>query len=374
MSKSKKLLIGIAAFLVVCIGLCGCSSSSPDDNSSIEPTAVAVVEESERGQVINLEPANTTVPTEEPATAGPEPSATATTAPEIESVSVVDPAGNEVVGETAVVTQIIDGDTIDVEINGETYRVRYIGMDTPERDEPLFREAAEANARLVAGQTVILVKDVSETDRYGRLLRYVYLEDGTFVNGELVRRGFAQASSYPPDIALQETLTSLQRTAVNAGTGLWASQTVVEAPANTAVPQPTNPPAQPTAVPQPTSAPAQPTEAPQPTQAPEPTQAPPAVAGPVIIVGVNKQAEYVDIQNQGADVDLSGWVLISEKGNQACGLGGVIAAGQVLRIWAMASDAGNGGFNCGFGDNIWNNSESDPAVLYNAAGQEVSRR
>ncbi len=261
-----------------------------------------------------------------------------------------------------------------MEINGETYRVRYIGMDTPERDEPLFREAAEANARLVAGQTVILVKDVSETDRYGRLLRYVYLEDGTFVNGELVRRGFAQASSYPPDIALQETLTSLQRTAVNAGTGLWASQTVVEAPANTAVPQPTNPPAQPTAVPQPTSAPAQPTEAPQPTQAPEPTQAPPAVAGPVIIVGVNKQAEYVDIQNQGADVDLSGWVLISEKGNQACGLGGVIAAGQVLRIWAMASDAGNGGFNCGFGDNIWNNSESDPAVLYNAAGQEVSRR
>ena len=168
----------------------------------------------------------------------------ATSTPEIETATVVDPAGNEVSGETAVVTQIIDGDTIDVEINGETYRVRYIGMDTPERDEPLFMEAAEANARLVANQTVILVKDVSETDRYGRLLRYVYLEDGTFVNGELVRKGYAQTSTYPPDVAFQDTFTELQRMAVNVGAGLWASPTVAEAPTNTAAPQP-----QPTAVP-----------------------------------------------------------------------------------------------------------------------------
>ena len=83
----------------------------------------------------------------------------------------------------------------------------------------------------------------------------------------------------------------------------------------------------------------------------------------------------MDIQNTGgSDQDLGGWVLVSEKGNQACGLGGVLPAGASLRIWAMASDGGQGGFNCGFGSNIWNNSDPDPAVLYDATGAEVSRR
>ena len=82
----------------------------------------------------------------------------------------------------------------------------------------------------------------------------------------------------------------------------------------------------------------------------------------------------MDIQNQGgADLDLGGWVLVSEKGNQACPLGDVIAGGQVLRIWALSEDAGNGGFNRGFGSNIWNNSDPDPAVLYDASGNVVSR-
>ena len=389
MSKRKGLLIGIVGFLVLCCGLSGLGSLFSGEDPGVEPTTVVIVEADDRAQTITLEPANTiaptsipteastSIPTDEPtntpepsatSTRTPRPTATSTPTPEIQTATIVDPTGNEVVGEMAVVTHIVDGDTIDVEINGEVYRVRYIGMDTPERGDSFFQEATDANAQLVAGQKVVLVKDVSETDRYDRLLRYVYLEDGTFVNGELVRLGFAQASSYPPDVALQEIITSLQRAAVNSGAGLWASPAVVVAPTNTAVPRPTSPPVQPTEAPQPTSPPAPPTDAPQ------PTQAPPVVAGSVVIVGVNKQAEYVDIQNQGGtDVDLSGWVLLSEKGSQACNLGGVIAGGQGLRIWAMASDAGNGGFNCGFGSNIWNNSESDPAVLFNAAGQEVSR-
>jgi micrococcal nuclease len=82
-------------------------------------------------------------------------------------------------GDLGTVTNIVDGDTIDVTIGGTTYRVRYIGMDTPERGDYFFSEATEANRVLVEGQQVILVKDVSETDRYGRLLRYVYLEDGS---------------------------------------------------------------------------------------------------------------------------------------------------------------------------------------------------
>jgi SH3-like domain-containing protein len=112
-----------------------------------------------------------------------------------------------------------------------------------------------------------------------------------------------------------------------------------------------------------------------PTQVPEPTQPPAPSPGNVVIIGVNKQAEYVDIQNVGGtDQDLTNWRLVSETGNQACTLGGVLAAGQVLRIYARAEDAGLGGFNCGFGGPIWNNSESDPAVLYDANGNEVSRR
>lgn len=384
MSKRKKLLIGIVGFIVVCCGLTGLASLLPDSEDTAEPTAVALVEET---QPTVSEPTATAVPTEtsrpEP-TDTPEPTATstrrprptATSTPEIENVSIADLIASE--GETAVVTQIIDGDTIDVEINGEIYRVRYIGMDTPEQDELLYQEATDANANLVAGQTVIMVKDVSETDRYDRLLRYVFLEDGTFVNAELVRLGFARASAYPPDVAFQDTFSDLQRTAVSAGIGLWASQNVAVAATHTAVPQPlpTSGRAAPPVQPQPTSPPVQqPTTSPaQPTEAPQPTEPPPAVPGPVVIIGVDKRAEFVDIQNQGgADVDLGGWVLVSEKGNQACPLGGVIAGGQVLRIWAMSEDAGNGGFNCGFGTNIWNNSEPDPAVLYDASGNVVSR-
>ena len=78
----------------------------------------------------------------------------------------------------------------------------------------------------------------------------------------------------------------------------------------------------------------------------------------------------MDIRNSGDQAqDLSGWVLVSEKGDQRCTLGGIINPGETLRIWARAEDAGQGGYNCGFGGNIWNNSESDPAALYNAAGE-----
>lgn len=160
------------------------------------------------------------------------------------------PATNAIAGVLAQVTHIVDGDTIDVEIEGITYRVRYIGMDTPERGEPFYSEATEINRQLVQGQTVILVKDVSETDRYGRLLRYVYLQDDTFVNATLVEQGYAQAATYPPDVAFADLFVSLQQEARTAGRGLWGS------PAAPAIspPQPTNssqPPPASTPLPQP---------------------------------------------------------------------------------------------------------------------------
>lgn len=146
-------------------------------------------------------------------------------------------AGQSAAGDFAAVTRIIDGDTIEVDINGQTYRLRYIGMDTPERGDPFFEEATEANRQLVEGQTVTLVKDVSETDRYGRLLRYVYLPDGTFVNAELVKQGFALVATFPPAVAHQELFVQLQQEARTAGLGLWGKADGIATPLpNVAVP------------------------------------------------------------------------------------------------------------------------------------------
>ena len=112
--------------------------------------------------------------------------------------------------ETATVVNVIDGDTIDVEINGQEYRVRYIGINTPEREDNCYDEATAANAAMVEGQTVTLERDVSDTDQFDRLLRYVYVDE-TFVNRELVRTGFAEAVSYPPDTTHHGEFVQLER-------------------------------------------------------------------------------------------------------------------------------------------------------------------
>ena len=93
----------------------------------------------------------------------------------------------------AQVIKVVDGDTISVDIGGVTYSVRYIGIDCPETGNWMAAEATQANFDLVGGKIVYLEKDVSETDRYDRLLRYVFLADGTFVNAKLVRLGYARS-------------------------------------------------------------------------------------------------------------------------------------------------------------------------------------
>jgi micrococcal nuclease len=111
-------------------------------------------------------------------------------------------------------------------IGGQAYKLRYIGIDTPESVDPrrpvecLGEEAAERNRKLVQGATVGLEKDVSETDAFGRLLRYVWL-DGEMVNALLVEEGYAEAATYPPDVKYSEMFASLQAEARAAGRGLW---------------------------------------------------------------------------------------------------------------------------------------------------------
>ncbi len=132
----------------------------------------------------------------------------------------------------ATVTRVIDGDTIQIDTG---QKIRYIGIDTPELHKPntpvqcFAKEAAEKNKQLVEGKKIKLVKDVSETDRYGRLLRYVYLEDptaatngGTFINEYLVKEGYAHAATFPPDVKYADYFVSLQDQARNLGKGLWS--------------------------------------------------------------------------------------------------------------------------------------------------------
>ena len=125
--------------------------------------------------------------------------------------------------ETARVIRVIDGDTITIEGG---YSVRYIGIDTPEvypQVEAFGIEAWQANRKLVEGKEVRLERDVTEADRYGRLLRYVYV-DNIFVNAELVRLGLAHSKAYPPDTRYQDFLEEMEAEAREAGRGMWQNE------------------------------------------------------------------------------------------------------------------------------------------------------
>ena len=124
------------------------------------------------------------------------------------------------------VVRIVDGDTIHVRIGDRIEKVRYIGVNTPEvhhptrGEEPGGREAASQNRALVAQQRVRLELDVRERDRYGRLLAYVWVGD-LMINAELVRLGYAQVMTVPPNVRYQDLFLKLQRDAREAGRGLW---------------------------------------------------------------------------------------------------------------------------------------------------------
>ena len=169
--------------------------------------------------------------------------------------------------EVATVLSITDGDTIRVDRGFGSEPVRYIGINTPEVGDPGGAEATAENTRLLVGMEVVLEKDVSEADRFDRLLRYVWIVTGsgwTFVNVELVRRGFAQAATYPPDVRFADYFITAERGARSAGVGLWAS-----------TPEPT-----PAPTPPPTPAPTRAPTPPPPTAAPVVTPAPVANCHP----------------------------------------------------------------------------------------------
>jgi hypothetical protein len=144
-----------------------------------------------------------------------------------------------------------------------------------------------------------------------------------------------------------------------------ALPTLTPPPTTSPLPTQTEPPATETPLPTMTS--------PPPTATAIPTNPPPTAtsAGSVQIITLDKREEYAEIQNfSNTTVELNGWRLVSEAGNQSCRLRGMLQPNEILRIWA---DRGNPGFDCRFRDTIWRDNAADPAVLYNAQGQEVSR-
>ena len=132
--------------------------------------------------------------------------------------------------EVFFVTKVIDGDTIVLE-NGQ--KVRYIGIDTPELHHPkkevecFSRQAYEENKKLLLGKKVFLQKDISEKDKYNRLLRYVFLDgkmstdEASFVNLYLVKNGFAYAATFPPDVKYANLFLTAQKEARQKNLGLW---------------------------------------------------------------------------------------------------------------------------------------------------------
>jgi len=243
-----------------------------------------------------------------------------------------------------LVIRVIDGDTIEVDIDGTIYKIRYIGIDAPELDDKraefcaLAQEATRLNRELVEEKTVRLEKDISETDKYGRLLRYVYV-DGIFVNAELVRQGLAWAEAYEPDIKYQDILEELETEARQAGRGLWATSTLP----------------------------------------------PPIIVENVEITYIFydglvprvESDEYVEITNLGDQPqELTSCVLmdISEGYPSFTFPSYILAPGKSIRVYTNEYHSEWGGFSFEYSQPIWNNSEPDVAVLYNNQGKEVSRK
>lgn len=123
----------------------------------------------------------------------------------------------------ATVRRVVDGDTLDVLMEGREERVRLIGVDTPEvhgRVEPYGAEASAFTKKRLTGLDVRLELDVEERDRYGRLLAYVWVGDELF-NETLVREGYAQVLTIPPNVKYAERFVALQQEAREAEVGLW---------------------------------------------------------------------------------------------------------------------------------------------------------
>ena len=126
-------------------------------------------------------------------------------------------------GDDAKVTRVIDGETIEVTINGAPFTVHYLGIDAPNDKQCYSAQARAANLNLVSGKRVVLESDATHTDAEGRLLRYVYLLDGRMAQEELAKNGAVRAVTTQPNIKNQALINEYERQAATAKRGAWRS-------------------------------------------------------------------------------------------------------------------------------------------------------
>jgi micrococcal nuclease len=378
---------GLVAIAVIGCCLIGFYAFTPGQPSRTEgPETTTVVTEATGTGISTEEPTNTTEPTDTPEptetrlpSATPMPEPTATLVPTETPIDTPEPTDTPQPTNTplpsatptpeptptrerveARVVEVVDGDTINVSIGGEVHALRYIGIDSPETQDPnepvewMGPEATQANRELVGGKTVYLEKDVSETDQYGRLLRYVFLASGTFVNAELVRQGYAQAISYPPDVKYQDLLIEAQEEARENGRGLWAAPTATSVP-------------------------------PTPTRVASSPTPPPGGEARVVVDpsccqfnspgndNDTKEQEYACFANTGqADADMTGWTMRDEYGWEYRFPSFVLPAGARVRVaTGCGTNTGDMLFWCKDGTAVWNNG-GDTVFLYDGSGELVA--
>lgn len=235
------------------------------------------------------------------------------------------------------VVEVVDGDTLQVRVDGTVERVRLIGINTPETGECFADEARDALADLVANRQVHLEQDTSERDQYGRLLAYVSA-DGEHVNAALVRGGFAIARPYPPDTARADELASAQTAAQQAGAGMWGADgcaSDVDAGGIALS-----------------------------VQADAPGDD-----------STNLNGEWVDIRNTGdGPLDLSGWTVKDESASHryVFAAGTNVASGATLRLYSgCGQDTATERYWCMTNSAVWNNS-GDTAFLLDPDGRTVT--
>jgi endonuclease YncB( thermonuclease family) len=241
--------------------------------------------------------------------------------------------------QTATVTRVIDGDTLDVTVDDREETVRLIGINAPESGECLADAATARLDELVGGEDVELERDVSDRDQFGRLLRYVSV-DGLFVNEQIVADGLAIARRYPPDVARAGELEDAEDGARDDGLGIW-----------------------------------------------NPEACGPAASAEVRIGQImpdapgddaaNLNEEWVMFENRGTDaVDLSGWAVRDESARNRYSFpdGFTIEPGQEVRLRSGCGDDSDTELHwCAMGAAVWNN-DGDTVFLLDPSGNVAASR
>jgi micrococcal nuclease len=254
----KAMSLGIGLFAICCVCSVGLGALRGAGQAiGIVPTTTPRPPTTTPGPINTPEPTRTPPPTSTPApTKLPTPTetSTATLAPPTATPTV---SGSERVA--AVVVEVIDGDTLDVEVSGKVVRLRLIGIDTPETKDPrkpieCFGQEASVRAHeLLNGQAVELEADSSQDDQdqYGRLLRYVWLPDGRLFNQEMIAQGYAFEYTYDVPYKYQVEFKTAEQAAREAQQGLWSAATcngqhipARQAPPTIVSPQPSPAPTQ----------------------------------------------------------------------------------------------------------------------------------